>query len=86
VSEIEARCLDVVRGTPGLRASDIGWALWGATCEAPGRGSGSHAQAKFCRSAGRLLNRLRDAGAVRAEATRGAIRWYASRESTPSHE
>lgn len=45
-----------------MRGSDLGWELWGETTFAPNRGDGAHGHNKFCRPAGKLLNRLKRQG------------------------
>jgi hypothetical protein len=60
MNDLETKAVEILKRHPeGMRAGDLGWHLWGETTEAPARGIGSHGQNKFCRSAGKLLKRLR---------------------------
>lgn len=75
-----ASVLAILIRRPGLRASDIGWELWGKTTEAPDRGTGSHGQNKFCRAAGRVLKGMEREGLVRwvgeyGTGSKGCVAW-----------
>lgn len=60
--ELCGRAIAILRKCGPMRASDIGWQLWGEANV--GGGEGSHAQNKFCRSAGKVLRELDRRGKV----------------------
>jgi hypothetical protein len=61
-TEVESLALEILRKHGPMRASDLGWQLWGDNDS--GAGQGSHGHNKYCRSAGKLLRRLDAAGKV----------------------
>lgn len=58
------KAIRALRERGPMRASDLGWELWGETTEVPDRGDGSHKQNKFCRPAGKILRELDRQGKV----------------------
>lgn len=76
MTDIERRTLLIVADQDGrLRASHIGWELWKDSHQHPKRGEGSHGSNKFCRPAGKILNRLQRLGLVDAGTDGVGIVW-----------
>ena len=86
MTPIETKAIETLQAHPqGLRASDLGWELWGATTATPGHGVGAHGQNKFCRPAGKLLKRLRDKKEVYpVYRGRGLKLWFAVEAARPA--
>jgi hypothetical protein len=57
-NKLHDRAIAILKKHGPMRASDLGWQLWGDTTEVPDRGEGSHRHNKFCRSAGKVLRAL----------------------------
>lgn len=76
-TELTERAHGILKARGKMRTSDVGWALWGETTEAPNRGNGSHGQNKFCRAAGKVLRRLERAGRAQWMVERGVGVWEA---------
>ena len=62
-----------------MRASNIGWAVWGDTTPHPMRGEGSAANNKFCRPAGKLLARMEREGLVKVMPDENGVYWSLGR-------
>lgn len=77
MTDIQQRAYAILKKHPdGIRGSDVGWMLWGATTECARRGTGSHRSNKFCRPAGKVLNQLQRDGKARWQGHKGHSRWY----------
>lgn len=77
MESIEDQALKVLKGKGPLRASDLGWFLWGETSETAMRGEGSHRQNKYCRSAGKVLRRLERKGLASSSLYGKSFLWRA---------
>lgn len=78
LTDIQRRALLIVSVNPGIRASGLGWNLWGSTTAHPNRGEGSHGSNKFCRVAGKVLNALQRGGLVWEGTDEAGITWRVS--------
>lgn len=72
----QRRALEIISKRDGLRASGIGWELWGKTTAVPKRGEGSHGTNKFCRAAGKILNQLNKLDYVEWGTDGHGITWH----------
>mgnify|MGYP001585161571 FL=1 len=71
------RAYKILKEKGPMRASDLGWELWGETTECPERGVGSHGWNKFCRPAGKVLNRLAKANRAVWYGATNCVLWRA---------
>jgi hypothetical protein len=81
LTDTELRAWRILHERGPMRGSDLGWELWGENTKAPGRGEGSHGHNKFCRPAGKLLKRLKEAGMVREKHLEHCTVWMSSSEN-----
>jgi hypothetical protein len=77
LSLIEKRAIQILK-RGWIRGSDLGWELWGETTFSAMRGEGSHGHNKFCRPAGKLLNRLKALGYAREKPSTNCTLWTAT--------
>lgn len=69
------RAWGIIKERGEIRGSDMGWELWGATTPVPTRGTGSHANNKFCRPAGKVLKALERLKRVRSVSRKTYTAW-----------